>query len=272
MPCETRSPGGLEDEGGQRDGRESVRGRCWGACEQPGTTSMTGAMKRSRETGKRRACRGGRLVGSHMMMPSVVSAEYKGGHRIRLAFSEGTVKTVDFRKWLEGPVFQPLKDTSYFGRFFLEAGTIVWPNGADIAPETLYKAKGVRARRSNGRRARLAEICASLPEVDVSRVGVGDQHLAFKVRKKDLRVLPFRPSRRRADRVVLQGSAGRAEPACRGRPTPLLRAAVSWREGLGGRASRPSRPQLERGHVPGADCLPPHNRLTAPRALAARVG
>jgi len=85
-----------------------------------------------------------------MMMPSVVSAEYEGGHRIRLSFSEGTVKTVDFRKWLDGPVFEPLKDPSYFRRFFLEAGTVVWPNGADIAPETLYKASGVR-RRSNDR-------------------------------------------------------------------------------------------------------------------------
>lgn len=84
-----------------------------------------------------------------MMMPSVVSAEYEGGHRIRLSFSEGTVKTVDFRKWLEGPVFEPLKDPSYFRRFFLEAGTVVWPNGADIAPETLYEARGVRTRLSN---------------------------------------------------------------------------------------------------------------------------
>jgi hypothetical protein len=89
-----------------------------------------------------------------MMMPSVISAEYEGGHRIRLSFSEGTVKTVDFRKWLEGPVFEPLKDPSYFQRFFLEGGTVVWPNGADIAPETLYEAAGVRTRRSNDRMQR----------------------------------------------------------------------------------------------------------------------
>jgi len=81
-----------------------------------------------------------------MTMPSVVSAEYEGGYRIRLSFSEGTVKTVDFRKWLDGPVFEPLKDAAYFQRFFLEVGTVVWPNGADIAPETLYEASGVRTR------------------------------------------------------------------------------------------------------------------------------
>lgn len=84
-----------------------------------------------------------------MTMPSVVSAEYAGDYRIRLGFSDRTVKTVDFRRWLEGPVFQPLRDTAYFRRFFLEAGTVGWPNGADIAPEALYAARGVRARRSS---------------------------------------------------------------------------------------------------------------------------
>ena len=89
-----------------------------------------------------------------MIMPTVVSAEYEDGHRIRLFFSEGTVKTVDFRKWLEGPIFEPLKDLAYFRRFFVEAGTVVWPNGADIAPETLYEATGLPARRSNKRMQR----------------------------------------------------------------------------------------------------------------------
>lgn len=77
------------------------------------------------------------------ILPHVVRAEYRGGHRIHLAFNDGREKTIDFRPWLSGPVFEPLRDEDYFRQFFLEAGTVGWPNGADIAPETLYSAQGV---------------------------------------------------------------------------------------------------------------------------------
>ena len=80
-------------------------------------------------------------------LPSVISAEYRGGFRIHLVFNDGLESTVDFEPWLEGEVFEPLKKSSYFRRFFLDGGTVVWPNGADIAPETLYEA--AQATRSN---------------------------------------------------------------------------------------------------------------------------
>jgi hypothetical protein len=72
-------------------------------------------------------------------LPTVVSAEHRGGFRIHVVFNDGTQGTVDFGPWLHGPVFEPLKDLSYFGRFFIDGGTVSWPNGADIAPETLYE-------------------------------------------------------------------------------------------------------------------------------------
>jgi hypothetical protein len=77
------------------------------------------------------------------LVPNIVKAEYRGGYRLWLAFHDGRTKTVDFSAWLPGPVFEPLKDVAYFQRFFLEAGTVTWPNGADIAPETLYTAQGI---------------------------------------------------------------------------------------------------------------------------------
>ena len=73
------------------------------------------------------------------LLPSVIHAEYCGRYRIHVTFNDNSEKTIDFRPWLDGPVFEPLKDRDYFRRFFLEGGTVAWPNGADIAPETLYE-------------------------------------------------------------------------------------------------------------------------------------
>lgn len=79
-------------------------------------------------------------------LPSVTRAEYQGEYRVHLTFNDGLARTVDLADWLQGPIFEPLKDPAYFRRFFLEGGTIAWPNGADIAPETLYeRAKSIEA-------------------------------------------------------------------------------------------------------------------------------
>jgi hypothetical protein len=76
-------------------------------------------------------------------LPFVIRAEYRGGYRIRLTFNDNVQKTIDFREWLDGLVFEPLRDEAYFSKFFVEGGTVTWPNGADIAPETLYEHRGV---------------------------------------------------------------------------------------------------------------------------------
>jgi hypothetical protein len=76
-------------------------------------------------------------------LPSVIRAEYRGGYTILLTFNDNLQKTIDFFEWLSGPVFEPLRDQAYFCRFFVDGGTVAWPNGADIAPETLYAHQGV---------------------------------------------------------------------------------------------------------------------------------
>jgi Protein of unknown function (DUF2442) len=72
-------------------------------------------------------------------LPTVIRAEYHEEYRIHLVFNDGAESTVDFSAWLQGPMFEPLRDREYFQRFFIEGGTVTWPNGADIAPETLYE-------------------------------------------------------------------------------------------------------------------------------------
>ena len=73
------------------------------------------------------------------MILRITEATVSGPHLLRLAFNDGTHKTVDVTPLLSGPVFEPLRDPDYFARAVLDpvCGTVVWPNGADFAPEAL---------------------------------------------------------------------------------------------------------------------------------------
>ncbi len=82
-------------------------------------------------------------------LPEVTAVEALGGHRLRLSFADGVGGVVDLDYLLgRGPIFEPLRDPDYFAqvRVDSEGGTIVWPNGADVAPETLYAAVRAQAR------------------------------------------------------------------------------------------------------------------------------
>ncbi len=75
-------------------------------------------------------------------LPVVVSAKYKRDYLVEVEFDNGVRKLLDFERWLNGPIFEPLKDKKYFKDFFIDGWTVAWPNGADVAPETLYEADG----------------------------------------------------------------------------------------------------------------------------------
>ncbi|MEK6371096.1 MAG: DUF2442 domain-containing protein [Acidobacteriota bacterium] len=81
------------------------------------------------------------------MYYTVIDARYVRDHVIWVKFEDGTAGEVDLSGELWGEVFEPLKDPAYFRRFEVaEYGTIVWPNGADIAPEFLHQHAQVVSR------------------------------------------------------------------------------------------------------------------------------
>jgi hypothetical protein len=71
----------------------------------------------------------------------VTEVEALGAHRLRLRFEDGVEGEIDFSTEAWDGVFAPLSDPTYFARVELDEGlgTIVWPNGADVAPEALHQ-------------------------------------------------------------------------------------------------------------------------------------
>jgi Protein of unknown function (DUF2442) len=85
------------------------------------------------------------------MMIDVIGVKTLGGHRLEIAFSDGTIGVRDFSSIAEktGPAAQPLKSADYFARVFVDDGALTWPNGYDWDPETLHaemKAQGLLRR------------------------------------------------------------------------------------------------------------------------------
>jgi len=75
------------------------------------------------------------------MLPRLQKSEYRGDYRIWLHFADGVQGEIDLESELWGEMFEPLKDKSLFADVTVDAElqTLVWPNGADLAPEFLYK-------------------------------------------------------------------------------------------------------------------------------------
>jgi hypothetical protein len=73
-------------------------------------------------------------------MNEVIKIEYRGEYAYHILFDDGIEGEIDFTDYLSrGPIFAALKDLTIFSKATIEGGTIGWPNGADVAPETLYE-------------------------------------------------------------------------------------------------------------------------------------
>ena len=83
-------------------------------------------------------------------MLHVTSAKYVRKKIVWLSFDDGVSGEVDLSESLVGPVFEPLKDDAEFSKvaYDSELETIVWPNGADFAPEYLHELLNVQSQNT----------------------------------------------------------------------------------------------------------------------------
>jgi len=72
----------------------------------------------------------------------VTRAEYAGEYKLSLSFSDNRQGIADLEQALKHdhrPIFRELTDIEKFKRFRVDADTVVWENGLDLAPEYLYQ-------------------------------------------------------------------------------------------------------------------------------------
>ncbi len=63
-------------------------------------------------------------------------------YRLEVVFQDGTCRVIDIEPLLYGEVFAPLRDPALFAQATIDPlfGAVLWPNGADLAPEFLSAA------------------------------------------------------------------------------------------------------------------------------------
>ena len=73
-------------------------------------------------------------------MERITRIEPRAPFVLYVEFDDGVRGEYDMADRLNGPVFAPLRDPAFFAQVRLaEWGAPVWPNGVDIAPDTLYE-------------------------------------------------------------------------------------------------------------------------------------
>lgn len=73
------------------------------------------------------------------LLLTVVGAEYDCDYTLRITFSNGEVRLVDFTPLMQKGICKKLQDIDYFKAFTLDPFTIDWNDEIGFAPEYLYK-------------------------------------------------------------------------------------------------------------------------------------
>ena len=82
------------------------------------------------------------------MYPRVKKVKAEDKYQLRITFDNGKIKIFDMSRYLNFGVFSELKDIKYFQQVSPLYGSISWPHGQDVCPDTLYK-ESILTKQSN---------------------------------------------------------------------------------------------------------------------------
>ncbi len=68
----------------------------------------------------------------------VIDVRVQPDYKLAVVFEDGLKGTVDLSRRLHGTLFGSLRDEVLFAKAYLDLGTVVWPGGADLAPDVMY--------------------------------------------------------------------------------------------------------------------------------------
>lgn len=71
-------------------------------------------------------------------IPPVTAVEVQPPYGLRVTFDDGVTRDVDLEGEMWGPMFDPLKDPTFFAQVFVDHGTLAWSNGLDLDPLVLH--------------------------------------------------------------------------------------------------------------------------------------
>ena len=72
------------------------------------------------------------------MNPRVTAVTPVADHELMVTFADGQVRRLDVRPYLAFDVFGRLREPAYFAQVRADHGTVAWPSGIDLDPDSVY--------------------------------------------------------------------------------------------------------------------------------------
>lgn len=84
-----------------------------------------------------------------MPTPAATKVTVSRPYLLDVSFEDGEQRRIDMEEFLQGEMFEPLRDFDLFSQASIDDvwHTVVWPNGADLAPEFIYEERPAKARK-----------------------------------------------------------------------------------------------------------------------------